>query len=153
MQISVPFFRQKTEYSCGPACLRMMFAYHHTRVGEEVISESAGTNPRTGTARAAMLRAARMHGFVCRMSSNGTWSDVLQSLKEGMPVLINYREPSKEEGHYALVTGIRGDRVLLNDPWNGHPFSLPINELKRRWLGHRTREKNIGWMMTVSSRM
>lgn len=149
MQISVPFFRQKTDYTCGPACLRMLFAMHGKTVGEDAIARDTSTRERTGTARTAMLRAARKHGFVCRMSSNATWKDIIANLEKGMPVLINYREPSEEEGHYALVVGTSGKNVLLHDPWNGQEFSLDAKELKRRWLGHRTKNIEQGWMMTI----
>ena len=149
MQLTVPFFRQKTDYTCGPACLRMLFAFHKRRLSEGEIAREAGSRERTGTARKAMLKVARMQGFTCRMTSNAAWKDVMENLKHGMPVLINYREPSCEEGHYALVIGIRGKDALLHDPWNGMQFKLPVTDLKRRWLGHRTREENRGWMMTV----
>lgn len=130
----------------------MLFAFHHKRLPENVIARKAGTRPDTGTARSAMLRAARSQGFTCRMNSSATWSDVLDCLKEGMPVLIEYREPSSDEGHYSLVVGTRGKEVLLHDPWNGMQFTMNAHELKERWHSHRTKEKNRGWMMTVMPR-
>lgn len=104
---------------------------------------------RTGAARMAMLRAARRHGFVCRMSSNATWKDVIASLEKGMPALINYREPSENVVHYALIVGTAGKDAVLHDPWNGRRFTLPIKKLKQRWLGRRTSAAEQGWMMTV----
>lgn len=76
----------------------------------------------------------------------------MNCLKQGMPVLIEYREPSSNEGHYSLVVGTRGKDILLHDPWNGMQFTMHAQELKNRWHSHRTKEKNRGWMMTVMPR-
>lgn len=149
MQLTVPFYRQKTLHTCGPACLKMLFAFHDKRVAERRIAIEAGTNRNTGTPRKAMLRAARSQGFACKMSSNGTWVDVQRCLQSGMPVLINYRDPFDDEGHYALVIGIHRKNAVLHDPYNGEEFELPIRTLKERWLGYKTSSADVGWMMTV----
>lgn len=149
MQLSVPFYRQKTWHTCGPACLKMLFAFHDKRIAERRIALEAGTNRSTGTPRKAMLRAARTQGFACKMSSNGTWSDIQQCLKSGLPVLINYRDPFDNEGHYALVIGMNEKNVVLHDPYNGEEFELPVRKLKELWLGYKTRSHHCGWMMTV----
>jgi len=150
MLLSVPFFRQNTWHTCGPACLKMLFAFHNHRISEDAIARQAHTSQKTGTARRALLRAARLHGFTCTMSSNALWRDVVTNLRRGNPVLINYREPSEDVGHYALVIGMHGRDVLLHDPHNGRKFRIPLRELKRRWLGHRTDRKDRGWMMTAT---
>lgn len=149
LQIPVPFFRQQTKYTCGPACLRMLFAFHRRRVGEDPIAHAAGTTARTGTARSAMMRAAQKYGFTCRISSKGTWKDIRNNVRVGLPVLVNYREPAYEMGHYAVVTGLDRSMVYLHDPYNGRNFTLSIAAFKKRWLGHRTRDQEHGWLMTI----
>lgn len=48
--LKVPYFRQKRDYSRGPASLRMILSYFGLEVGEEKLIELCGTN-RLGTSR------------------------------------------------------------------------------------------------------
>jgi len=88
-------------------------------------------------------------GLRPRTSSAGTIEDVRCLTAEKTPVIINYKEPSEDCGHFAIVTGIRGSRVILHDPWNGKDFAVDTAYLRRKWLGYKTRNPRGGWMLYV----
>ncbi len=53
----VPYFRQKRDYSCGPASLRMILSCFDLEIDEEKLIELCGTN-RLGTSRFQIVEAA-----------------------------------------------------------------------------------------------
>ena len=149
---NIPYVRQSTDYTCGPACLQMLFAMHGLNMSEDELSMSAGTTIETGTAKKSMVTMARKAGFKAKTHNRAAWSDIVKALKAGMPVLVNYVEPDTDDSHYALVVGYKDGQVLLHDPWNGEYFQMKRTQFLKRWLGHRVRAKDRGWMMTVVSR-
>ncbi|MFH0770449.1 MAG: peptidase C39 family protein [Candidatus Peregrinibacteria bacterium] len=148
MVLRVPYFRQTKDYTCGPACVRMLMALHGKRLSEKHIARSVKTNRHTGTRKKEIVRFAKRRGFACSVNTRATWRDVSREIQRRMPVMVTYNEPSSDEGHYALVTGKRGRAVLLHDPWNGKHFRIPLPSFKRRWLGFETSSVEWGWMMT-----
>lgn len=125
---------------------------HGKNLTESELSQSSNTSLTHGTRRDALVRIAKQHGFDVTSSSKGTWRDAVSLLKKGIPVLVNYREPTDDQGHYAIVIGFDELSVTFNDPWNGEQFSLPLKSFTCRWLGHRTRDPKWGWMMTLQPR-
>lgn len=149
---NIPFFRQSTNYTCGPACLQMLFAMHGLEHTEDELTMSAGTTIETGTAKKSMATIARKAGFKTRTHNRATWGDIINALKAGTPALVNYVEPDTDDSHYALVVGYKDGNVLLHDPWNGEYFQMKRAQFLKRWLGHRVRAKDRGWMMIVESK-
>lgn len=148
---NIPFFRQSTNYTCGPACLQMLFAMHGLEHSEDELTMSAGTTI-NGTPKRAMATLARKAGFRTKMHNRALWGDILDALKAGTPVLVNYLEPDTDESHYALIVGYKNGHVLLHDPWNGEYFQMRRAPFLGRWLGHRVRAKDRGWMMVMEAK-
>ncbi|MDD5026358.1 MAG: peptidase C39 family protein [Candidatus Peribacteraceae bacterium] len=146
MVLRVPYFRQHTDYTCGPACVRMVLALHGKRVKERTLARSLKTNARHGTNYSAITALGRRIGFRFLTSSRATWRSVLTQIRHERPVLVCFIEPTSDESHYALVTGYQREKVLLHDPWNGKYFRMPLKDFKRRWLGYGTRSEKWGWM-------
>ena len=73
-------------------------------------------------------------------------------MREGIPVIVNFVEPSEEVGHFGVAIGEERGRVILHDPWNGEGFSLPLEEFERRWLGYKTRDPRRGWFLATRGR-
>lgn len=148
MVLRVPYFRQTKDYTCGPACVRMLMALHGKRFSEKHLTRSLKTNQDTGTRKKEIVRFAKRRGLACHVKTRATWRDVSRKIRRRMPVMVSYTEPSDNEGHYALVTGKRNHTVLLHDPWNGKHFQISLRAFKRRWLGFETSSAEWGWMMT-----
>lgn len=77
--------------------------------------------------------------------------NLLFHVVEGIPVIVDYTEPTSNEGHYAVVIGFNKKRIILNDPWNGKDFSLPYKEFERRWIDHNGRWSN-RWYLVLSKK-
>ena len=63
MQIWVPYFEQKSDYTCGPAVMRMVAAFFGTHYTSEQLYEIVRPNPDTGTRNKDMIKVAKKLGF------------------------------------------------------------------------------------------
>lgn len=143
--LKIPFFRQRLDYTCGPAVLQMVLAFHGVSATQEKLARICKTTKATGTSRENLVRAARIHGVYAHKHSEGSLREISWFLASGIPVVVNYREPGDEEGHYAVVVGITPSQVMLHDPYHGRGFNLSRANFMRRWHGKHV-NKNRQWL-------
>lgn len=134
MKLTIPFHRQDTDYTCGPAALQMLL-HHFNGVypSEEELAERLRTTGVDGTQHVNLVRVLQEEGLHVYVDHSASLESVESLLKIGLPVLIHYIEPEENLGHYAVVVGITEDRLYFNDPWHGSGFSLSREEFSDRW--------------------
>lgn len=150
MKLALPFARQHTVYSCGPASLEMVFAFFGDKKDEASLIKKAHTNEVNGTKHEWMINVARQEGFYCYVNSFSSIHEIRHFISLDLPVIVDYTEPTSGDGHYAVVVGYKKDQIILNDPWNGRDFSLSEKEFIERWKDRLT--KSHGWVMIVSKK-
>ena len=151
MKLKIPFVYQETAYTCGPAVLQMAFSFLGKFKSEKRLATEAGTNSAVGTTHQGMIDTALQENFYCYINQDSTIEEIKYFVKLGFPVIVDYTEPSSDEGHYSIVSGYQDGHIILNDPWNGKGFSLTTADFLSRWhdshSGHRT---CVQWMMVLS---
>lgn len=148
--LSVPFYKQDTHYTCGPTSLQMVLEFFGVRHGEKDLAILAKTE-HEGTAHGDLIMAVTRLGFHCYVNSGSDLSEIKHFLKLGFPVIVNYMEPSDDDGHYSVAVGYDKKTIILHDPWNGPYFTLKQEEFARRWYddgAHRSHH----WLMVVANR-
>lgn len=151
MKLDIPFFKQDTDYTCGPAALQMAFLFLGTFRSEQHLAKAAGTTSEIGTTHEGMIRTALEQKFYCYVNQNSTINEVRHFIKLGFPVIIDYTEPSSDTGHYAIVSGYQDGHIILNDPWNGAGFRVSEDEFAARWYDdHNGHNPCNSWMMALS---
>lgn len=144
----IQYIRQRTGYYCGPASLEMAFGFFRKHATQDHLARRAKTTKARGTTTKAMINVARKAGFHVYANDRSTIEELQFFLRRGFPVIIDFIEPSSDEGHYALVAGMEKGKIVLHDPWNGDKFALAIPEFERRW--HDRFSDHPRWMMAVS---
>lgn len=130
--LAVPHYRQRTNYTCGPACLRMVLEYHGKSLSEETIEKRCGADPANGTSPFKIARFLRRNRYSHKQQQRMTLSLLTAYLERGWPVIVAYQawphKPSQtdlgrswDHGHYSVVVGIRDARVCLVDPSSRRP--------------------------------
>jgi len=84
-----------------------------------------------------------------KAKTEATIDDVVSCLDNGIPVMVNYIEPTDEEGHYAIIHGYTETEFILHDPWNGENFTLGRSEFENRWYDHQSGELVSRWLLVV----
>lgn len=147
--LRVPYYQQVFEYTCGPATLRMVAKFLGKPVGRLQAVRLCKTDADHGTSRSNLIHAARAHGLHVHAHTEGTLKEIRALLSKGIPVIVNYREPEDEVGHYAVVVGVTKHTVVLSDPYHGPRLKLGRREFVRRWYGKHARVHR-RWLMAVS---
>lgn len=146
MMLKVPYRRQKWAYTCGPASVQMIFAYWKKRLTADALERRLKTSRKSGTGRRMLVKVARHEGFRVQFSTGGTTAILKKYLAAGIPVIINFVEPSEGEGHYAVLTGVSGTFITMNDPWSGKGSKMAVREFIGRW------KRRNRWFMAVFPR-
>ncbi len=146
--INVPYFKQQTPFSCGPATLKMVFLFYGLERTEEELAVRLRTNKHVGTLHSDMIRVAREEGFYVFENEDSSVVETAGLLKTHTPVIVHFTEPSENDNHYAVVVQVENTHLVFNDPWNGEKTTMEINDFITRWSSEHTNEDN--WLMAIS---
>ena len=146
MRIAVPYFKQNTDYTCGPASLKMVISFLGKFQSEIQLAKIANTNEDSGTTHKNMVTVALKEGFQCYEKSGTRISQVKKIIKSGLPVIVNYIEPFSDIGHYAVIVGFEKENIIMNDPSNGKNFNINEKDFIKRWHSGNSKK----WMLVIS---
>ncbi|MDD4761408.1 MAG: cysteine peptidase family C39 domain-containing protein [Candidatus Pacebacteria bacterium] len=149
-KVKVPFFKQDTNYSCGPVALQMVFLFFGKMKSEKELIKKLKTRKDEGISHTKMKEGAKKFGFRVVIKEDATITMIKNFLKKKKPVIVNYIEPDYQEGHYAVVTGINRGVIIMNDPWHGKNFKMEKEEFVKRWRSEY--EKSKRWLMVISKK-
>jgi len=106
IKIDISFIRQKTHYFCGPASLQMIFNYYNIYKDQDDLAKKLETCEEFGTKNIKMIQTVKENGFYCLTKKSSTLNDIYKMLFKKIPVIVNYMEPTDEEPHFAVVSGM-----------------------------------------------
>ena len=149
MRHPVPHKIQSNTYNCGPICLEMLLDFHNLDYEAEVVEELCGALPGIGTENGKLANAVEHFGTKPVVKENASLDDIINSIKNGHPVLVNYFNCRSGVGHFGVVKGIdmKEQELLLADPKNGDDYRLTFGHFQQHWHDHT---KTIhAWMMYI----
>lgn len=152
MKIKLKHYYQQVDYSCGPACLKMIFEYFGKKYSEKKLTSICQISKKRGASHDCIIEGIKAEGFSCQVKIKGKIKDLIKFLEEGHPILVNYSEPSADEGHYAVVVGYNKEKkkIILADPHHGNDFMIEQFEFCKRWHNHQKTSR--GWLVVVKNK-
>ncbi len=150
-ELRVPYFKQKKDYTCGPASLKMVLRFFGMNEREDAISRNVKTNE-NGTRHMPIINFARKKGFYCFVHEGSGMNHIKHFIDQGLPVIVNYIEPSSNEGHYSVVVGYNDNSVIMRDPWNGKEFKVNKDSFIERWHDSHKGYKCSRWILVLSKK-
>lgn len=126
-----PYVKQETEYYCGPAVAQMVLAHFGVSATQADIAKELNTDHVVGTSVKELQSFFSRREFIVSCKNNASWDDITKELTHGL-VIVGFIEQGGDP-HYALVTAVKEDAIVLNDPWHGEGFTLKKEEFLERW--------------------
>jgi len=149
MRLKVTHYRQQKDFDCGPATWKMVLGYFGIKVSLARLIRQLRTTKATGTTHREMVRLAGRYGLLADSKTGASITDLRRCLANGHPSVVNYIMPGWEVSHYAVVTGLVDNAILLHDPSEGAYYRIGLVEFQKRWYGwHRTVNRH--WFMKIS---
>ena len=139
VHLEVPLVRQK-QNGCGAATVVMVARYWASQlpgVGHQA-NDVGEVHEQLYSAEAGGVRLSEMkvyfqergfHAFTLRAS----WADLEDHLSKLRPVIACLKKGPRAPLHYAVLVGLEGKRVLLNDPARRKPQRLKRSAFEKRW--------------------
>lgn len=131
LNIKMPYFKQESWYTCGPACLRMVLSFFGiARTEAEVMKECDTTE--LGTTTAKISTAAYKFDLKSSPLKNANLDDIKNDLRKGRPVIVLI-DPSylyggiSGFGHFIVIVGFSDEEIIYHDPDASEGKYLHIN--------------------------
>lgn len=122
------YFEQETDYTCGVACVRMIFSMFMDEVpSEEVLSEELKTNDKIGTHPDKVLEVAAKYGFYAQMGHNSSIEEIENLRQQGFGIMLAI---SVDVPHFVVYSGNNGNHVFFADPFFGGKVTRTIQKFE-----------------------
>jgi ATP-binding cassette subfamily B protein len=139
MPESPPFYKQETDYSCVPACLRIVLASLGVFKTEQELRELCDC-VLEGTSALKAVDAARASGFKSTRKRNLIFDDLISELERGLFPIAYVKTllppHAFAESHALVVIAIERDEVRALDPARGE-IAFTKDEFLVEWNSTR----------------
>lgn len=144
MQLLGYAYKQRNDWSCGPAVARVIL--HASGVKKDIhrITKELKTT-KEGTANVHFLKLLKKHGLKYIEKQNAAVSDIAGYLREHT-VVVAYWIPAHKESHYSIVKRINSKRIYFHDTWFGANHSYSIGYFLKNWRDNEAYR----WMLAVA---
>lgn len=136
--LNVPHILQSDDSTCGPASLRMVFAYYGLELSEKEIAIACEHTYEMGCQGEDMVCAAEYFGFDVFLKNDSTISEIKQYVDRGIPVIVDWFCGDPPEGHSSVVIGVSDTDVYILDPFLEEMRVVSKADFRRCWFDFRT---------------
>ncbi len=119
--MDIPHHTQETDYTCGPAAMKMVLdALWGIRIEETSLAARLETTEPMGTRQKVLLRFVGELGLEAVVHHTDTAvTEIGQLMADGYVVIVCYWLADEDTDHYAVVAHVDVDHIVLQDPWVG----------------------------------
>lgn len=132
--LDVPHYLQSDDSTCGPASLRMVFAYYGTYMSEKDIAEVCDHTYELGCQSEDMVCAAETLGFKVHLKNNSTIEEICKLIDVGVPVIVDWFCGDPPEGHSSVVIGYSDKNLFILDPYLEEMRVVSKYDFRRCWF-------------------
>lgn len=115
--LDVPHYLQSDDSTCGPASLRMIFAYYGKFYDEASIAQICDHTYEMGCKSEDMVCAAETLGFNVFLKNNSTIDEIISYIDSEIPVVVDWFCGDPPEGHSSVVIGYDDKNLFILDPF------------------------------------
>ena len=142
-KLPVPYFKQNRDFTCGPACLRMVLEYFGVEQDEVTLAILCGTNL-AGTGLAEIAEAAQRLGLEADWKINASLQDIKDALKKNIPVMamidarvLHHTDAPFVLGHAVVIVAYLKSEIYFHDPLIGEDQRASVSVFSGAWTNMR----------------
>jgi ABC-type bacteriocin/lantibiotic exporter with double-glycine peptidase domain len=135
--LNVPHYLQSDDSTCGPASLRMVFAYYGVELPENEIVQACKHTYELGCQGEDMVCAAEQFGFDVYLKNNSTIGEIEKLINSGVPVIVDWFCGDPPEGHSSVVIGVSENDLYILDPYSEEMRVVSKYDFRRCWFDFR----------------
>jgi len=147
--MTVPYYKQKTPYTCGPASFRMALDYMGIKEDENNLARLLETTEYDGTWEKKFPKVAENYRLNYIVNRNSSIRDLKALQDLGYVIILSYYYPKLKVYHYAVLKGIDSKNVYLMDPWVGPNHKYSIKYFNKIWKTRTHHGKEKKWMFGI----
>jgi ABC-type bacteriocin/lantibiotic exporter with double-glycine peptidase domain len=147
--LKLPYFKQKTDYTCGPACVRMILANFKIKKPEHILSKELKTSKKRGTLTKELISLFKKYNFQAISHKNSSLGEIKNLLSQNYLIILLHYIPSEKLDHYSIAKKITNTHIFLLDPYLGKNHSYKLKEYSKIWHSDPRFEKKKKWFLAV----
>jgi ATP-binding cassette subfamily B protein len=141
MKIELPCLKQEHDYSCVPACIRIVLRHHGVDLPEARICSVCQTTPR-GTDQQGAAQGIISLGFQAIKLKAAKLDDIIQFLRQNQPVIAvlgveHLPYGGQYETHAVVINGLGRNQISFIDPARGEEIEISLKTFLKAWQARR----------------
>ncbi|MBI4919042.1 C39 family peptidase [archaeon] len=130
--LNVKNFKQKTEITCGPTCLKVILYFFGIKKSRDELVELCKSDAH-GTRASNIVKAAKTLGLTGFVKDFCEFKDIRKYVvNKKIPVIVAWF--SDYDTHYSVVVGIDKKIIYLSDPEEKHIRKFKLDFFRRIWF-------------------
>ena len=143
MQLLNYAYKQKNDWTCGPAVVRIILDYYGIEATVAELVKQLRTT-RSGTTHKQILRLFRKKGLKFIAKENASISNLKKYTKNHW-VIVAYRIPFQGDYHYSIVKNINSKKIIFHDTWFGSNHGYTLKNFHKNWRD----DESSRWMLAI----
>src|SRR3989344_1151663 len=143
MQLLNYAYKQKNNWTCGPAMARVVLSYYGARTTVPLLIKKLRTT-RSGTGNRQILKLFKRNNLKFSVKTNSSLSDIKKYIISHWIIVAYYIHLHKEY-HYSIVKSINSKRIYFHDTWFGSNHSYSLNYFENNWKDDEATK----WMLAI----
>lgn len=136
MKINANAFQQETDYTCLPACIRIVLNFFGDGKPEKEIASACHT-AKAGTRFRDAVHAIRSYGYEVTQIQDGSLDELFTSILNKEPVIVVLGAEHLSYGdfgsHAVVVIGFQGRNITIIEPAFGKEIQMDLLEFLKAW--------------------
>jgi ABC-type bacteriocin/lantibiotic exporter with double-glycine peptidase domain len=134
------FHKQEKDYTCGPACMRMILSSKGINSTETELALLMETIPelslKGGTKCAAFAKVAKQFNLKFQEKTDSNIETLKELLEKKIIIVVLFMQRSKDGdcGHFAIVKKITKDKIYFLDPDENDKTEMKIQDFITNWF-------------------
>ena len=141
----IPYYAQETDWTCGPAAMRMVLYSFGIKKSEKELARLMDTTKSKGTKHNAFSQLAELFKLNYIVHRSSTLRDLQEVFRQNYLIILCYFDSTQNVGHYAVVKRVDSKTIFLLDPAYGRDHKYPLRHFKHIWFDTDDKEK--GWFI------